>query len=126
MTYPKFLIVTIAILLVGSQNIAAQNATEEEKVLGAIVGGVIGSQIGSGSGRDAATVAGALIGYNWAENRVHGTREFVRHCRKVVPAEYKRNDGARKAWIEGCVNRLEKEQDELEQKAYEEGLQNKK
>lgn len=32
-------------------------------ILGAIVGGVIGSQFGSGGGRDAATAAGALLGY---------------------------------------------------------------
>jgi uncharacterized protein YcfJ len=33
-------------------------------VLGAIVGGAIGNQFGSGSGRDAATVAGAALGYS--------------------------------------------------------------
>lgn len=116
-----YLIVMSAILLVGSQNIIAQNATEEEKILGAIVGGVIGSQVGSGSGRDAATVVGALIGYNWAENRVHGRREFVRHCRRIVPAEYK---DVKNAWIEGCVNRLEQERVERERQAYLDGAKN--
>ncbi len=33
-------------------------------LLGAIVGGVIGNQFGSGRGRDAATVAGAALGYS--------------------------------------------------------------
>ena len=33
-------------------------------LLGAIVGGVIGNQFGSGHGRDAATVAGAALGYS--------------------------------------------------------------
>lgn len=33
-------------------------------VLGAIVGGALGNQIGGGSGRDAATVAGAALGYS--------------------------------------------------------------
>lgn len=33
-------------------------------VLGAIVGGVIGNQFGRGDGRDAATAAGALLGYH--------------------------------------------------------------
>jgi len=33
-------------------------------ILGAIVGGAIGNQFGSGSGRDAATVAGAALGYS--------------------------------------------------------------
>lgn len=116
-----YLIVMSVILLVGSQNIIAQNATEEEKILGAIVGGVIGSQVGSGSGRDAATVVGALIGYNWAENRVHGRREFVRHCRRIVPAEYK---DVKNAWIEGCVNRLEQERVERERQAYLDGAKN--
>lgn len=117
----SYLIAMSAILLLGSQNIVAQNATEEEKILGAIVGGVIGSQVGSGSGRDVATVAGALIGYNWAENRVHGPREFVRHCRRIVPAEYK---DVRNSWIEGCVERLERERQERERQAYLDGLQN--
>ncbi|MFA5684390.1 MAG: glycine zipper 2TM domain-containing protein [Lysobacteraceae bacterium] len=33
-------------------------------LLGAIVGGVVGSQFGSGHGRDAATAAGAILGYS--------------------------------------------------------------
>lgn len=33
-------------------------------ILGAIVGGAIGNQFGSGHGRDAATIAGAALGYN--------------------------------------------------------------
>lgn len=115
----NYLIVMCAVLLVGSQNIMAQNATTEEKVLGAVVGGVIGSQVGSGSGRDIATVAGALIGYNWAENRTHGRREFVRHCRRNVPVEYY---DVKKSWIEGCVNRLEGERVERERQAYRDGL----
>jgi hypothetical protein len=125
MQVSKFFIITSLVFLFGSHLAEAQEATQEEKILGAIVGGVIGSQVGSGSGRDAATVAGALIGYNWAENRTHGPREFVRHCRRVVPSEYRNNDGAKKAWIEGCVNRLKKDQEELERKAYEEGLSSK-
>ena len=43
-------------------------------LLAGIVGGVIGNQIGSGSGRDAATAAGALLGYSAARDsqRRHG------------------------------------------------------
>lgn len=37
-------------------------------VLGGIVGGVIGNQFGSGNGRDAATVAGAALGYSLARD----------------------------------------------------------
>lgn len=36
---------------------------------GALVGGVIGNQFGGGSGRDIATVLGAIIGGNIANNR---------------------------------------------------------
>lgn len=115
----NYLIAMSAILLIGSGSINAQEATTDEKLLGAIVGGVIGSQVGSGSGRDAATVAGALIGYNWVENRIHGRKEFVRHCRRIVPAEYK---DVRNAWIEGCVDRLEQERAERERQAYLDGL----
>ncbi len=56
-------------------------------LLGGIVGGVIGSQFGSGSGRDAATAAGALLGYSAVRDDqrryggyyVRGGREYVRH-----------------------------------------------
>ncbi len=41
-------------------------------VLGAIVGGVVGNQFGKGHGRDAATAAGALLGY-------HAVRDSQRH-----------------------------------------------
>lgn len=116
----SYLIAISVILLFGSQNIVAQEATQEEKILGAIVGGVIGSQVGSGSGRDAATIAGALIGYNWTENRIHGRKEFVRYCRRNVPVEYK---DVKKSWIEGCVDRLENERLEREKEAYRDGLQ---
>jgi len=36
---------------------------------GALIGGVIGNQFGGGSGRDVATVLGAIIGGNIANNR---------------------------------------------------------
>ncbi|MCK7592660.1 glycine zipper 2TM domain-containing protein [Pseudomarimonas salicorniae] len=66
-------------------------------VLGAIVGGVIGSQFGSGGGRDAATAAGAILGYQAVRNDqrrygggyYEGGREYVRYeerCR--VNTEY--------------------------------------
>jgi uncharacterized protein YcfJ len=43
-------------------------------ILGAIVGGVVGNQFGSGRGRDAATVAGAALGYSAVRDsqRYHG------------------------------------------------------
>jgi uncharacterized protein YcfJ len=56
-------------------------------ILGAIVGGVVGSQFGSGSGRDAATAAGALLGYSavrddqrrYGGRYVTGGREYTRY-----------------------------------------------
>jgi uncharacterized protein YcfJ len=50
-------------------------------LLGAAIGGVIGHQFGSGRGRDAATIAGAVIGanvgYDSAAKHAYGTREEV-------------------------------------------------
>lgn len=56
-------------------------------ILGAIVGGVVGSQFGSGSGRDAATAAGALLGYSavrddqrrYGGHYASGGREYTRY-----------------------------------------------
>lgn len=70
-------------------------------VLGAIVGGVIGSQFGSGGGRDAATAAGALLGYSAVrdDQRRHGGgyyesgREYVRYEQRCqVNTEYFREE----------------------------------
>lgn len=51
-------------------------------IVGGIVGGVLGNQVGSGHGRDAATAAGALIGYNLARdsqrrNSYYGDRVYT-------------------------------------------------
>jgi uncharacterized protein YcfJ len=47
-------------------------------VMGAIVGGVIGNQFGSGSGRDAATVAGAALGYAAVrDSQRHGSHYYA-------------------------------------------------
>jgi uncharacterized protein YcfJ len=70
-------------------------------LLGAIVGGVIGSQFGSGSGRDAATAAGALLGYHsvrddqrrYAGGYYEGGREYVRYEQRCeVNTEYFREE----------------------------------
>lgn len=37
-------------------------------LIGAVIGGVIGNQFGKGSGRDAATAAGAVLGYQAVRN----------------------------------------------------------
>lgn len=60
-------------------------------LLGAIIGGVIGHQIGSGHGRDAATVAGALIGASVvsasSRQRYGDHRGVERHARQVERCE---------------------------------------
>jgi len=69
-------------------------------VLGAIVGGVIGSQFGSGGGRDAATAAGALLGYQSVRDdqrryggRYVAGREYTRYeDRCTTRTDYVRDD----------------------------------
>jgi len=70
-------------------------------LMGAIVGGVIGSQFGSGSGRDAATAAGAILGYQsvrddqrrYGGGYYTGGREYVRYEQRChVNTEYFREE----------------------------------
>lgn len=68
-------------------------------VLGGIIGGVLGNQVGSGSGRDAATVAGAALGYSLARDsqRRNGyyspAREYTRYePRCTTRTEYLRDE----------------------------------
>ena len=118
----KLLVVMFASLLFGSNAIAQSNDTD--KLIGAVVGGAIGSTIGDGDGQKIATALGALIGARMADGQRYERRDFVRECRRNVPVKYQGNDGARKAWIEGCVHNLEQLQAKLEQEAYEKGVQN--
>lgn len=52
-------------------------------VLGGIVGAAIGNQVGGGSGRDAATVAGAVLGYSITrdaqERNRYNERQYGQH-----------------------------------------------
>ncbi|MHA7835533.1 MAG: glycine zipper 2TM domain-containing protein [Algiphilus sp.] len=52
-------------------------------MLGGLAGGYAGSQIGAGSGRDLATIAGAIVGSEYAASRTRGTQ---RRC-NVAPVE---------------------------------------
>ena len=119
----KCLVVTTAILLLGSSAVNAQD-NDTDKLIGAVVGGAIGSTIGDGDGKRIATALGALIGARMADGERYARRDFVRECRRNVPAKYRNNDGAKKAWVEGCVHNLEQIQANLESEAYKEGLQN--
>lgn len=53
-------------------------------LLGGVIGGVVGHQFGSGHGRDATTIAGALIGANIAHDRARysvGPRTYIDRTR---------------------------------------------
>lgn len=125
----KYTLAITALLLLGS-NIAKAQSTEQ--VLGAIAGGALGSTIGQGDGRKAATVIGAIIGYRMGDqllsDRDHD--EFMqlnyydlqRYCAQEVPRRYYRHENLRHRWISGCVQRLERQQKELEREAYYSGL----
>jgi len=124
------LAITVA-LLIGLGSVEVQSQSTEE-LLGAIAGGALGSTIGDGDGRKAATVIGAIIGYRMGErvlnshdrNQFLGMREddFRSYCRREVPHEYNRRENLRRMWIQGCVDRLHRQQRRLEQEAYEDGL----
>ena len=119
------LVVITAILLLGSQNAIAQSNEDIDVLLGAAAGAAIGSTIGDGDGRKIATVVGGLIGANMARNR-NGYRyvgkRFESYCKDRIPAQYRNNVGVSRSWVEGCVQRLEQRQIELEQQAFEEAL----
>ena len=51
---------------------------------GALVGGLIGNQFGGGSGRDIATVLGAIIGGNMANNRNPEYQERTIHLVELM------------------------------------------
>jgi hypothetical protein len=48
--------------------------------------------------------------------------DFRSYCRREVPHEYNRRENLRRMWIQGCVDRLHRQQRRLEQEAYEDGL----
>lgn len=49
----------------------------------------------------------------------YGIRNY---CRSHMPSKYRLNSGAERSWINGCVANLQQRQTELEQQAYEDGL----
>ena len=114
------------------------NAGDLDKLLGAAAGAAVGSTIGKGDGRTIAMAAGAIIGANLADRNRDDSRYtsynynnysysdlermFTKQCRREVPAQYARNYGTRNAWVQGCVNRMMQEQQDLENEAYQEGV----
>ena len=117
------LVVMCVSLLLGSNVVNAQ-ASDTDKLIGAVVGGAIGSTIGDGDGKKIATALGIIIGARMADGQHYDKRDFVRECRRNVPLRYKDNDGAKHAWIRGCVDNHEDIQARLEREAYNEGANN--
>ena len=75
--------------IVSVRNVSKKELIEDKnqgwKVFGgALVGGVIGNQFGGGSGRDIATVLGAIIGGNVANNRNQEYQERVIHLVELM------------------------------------------
>lgn len=118
------LVVTSVVLLLGLSSVVNAQATDTDKLTGAVVGGLIGSTIGDGDGKKIATALGIIIGARMADGERYDKRDFVRECRKNVPLRYKDNEGAKRAWIRGCVDNLEDIQARLEREAYSEGANN--
>ena len=119
------LVVITATLLLGSEKTIAQNQDDISVLLGAAAGAAIGSTIGDGDGQKIATVLGGLVGAEMARDRNsyrYVGRRFESYCRDRVPAQYRNNLGVARSWVEGCVQRLEQKQAELEQQAFEEAL----
>lgn len=136
------LLVTTAILLLGSVSVSAQNASDTDVLLGAAAGAAIGSTIGQGDGKKIATVIGGLIGANMArdaaEQREYGyapardvkyrtnpyfeKQRIVRTCERQVPREYIGYPEAARAWVEGCVQRQHMLMLEIQNQAYQDGL----
>ena len=136
------LLVTTAVLLLGSASVSAQNASDTDVLLGAAAGAAIGSTIGQGDGKKIATVIGGLLGAgvarDMAEQREYvytpprdvkyrtnpyfSKQRIIRECERQIPRGYIGYPEAARAWIEGCIERKKMLQQQLQQQAYEDGL----
>jgi len=70
-------------------------------IMGGIVGGVLGNQVGSGSGRDAATAAGALLGYHAVRDSQRRNYGYEREVRRYEERCETRTDYVRDERITG-------------------------
>ena len=128
----KSILATTAVLLIGFGSVSAKAQSSEEQILGAIAGGYLGSTIGDGDGRKAATVIGAIIGYRMGEQILNprdrrrfmsmNREDFYDYCQYEVPYRYTHRRNTRDMWVRGCVERLHRQQRQLEREAYEDGL----
>lgn len=112
-------------------------AQNQGNVNGALIGGALGYVFGDGSGHQkeiaaGSAVAGYLIGgrvsnqgYN---NGYYNSNDYYYrggargYCDNQVPYQYRGNAGAARSWSNGCVNRLQQEQQLLEREAFESGI----
>lgn len=110
-------------------------AQTQEQTNGALIGGALGAWIGNGGGHQKeAALGGAALGYllgNATSNnrstyvrQPYTYRDFRNECSQRVPLAYRNNHGTESAWINGCVNRMQQEQQMLERDAYNSGLSN--
>lgn len=121
------------------------NAQTNEQVWGTLIGGGLGYVFGDGSGHQkeiaaASAVGGLLLGTHASRARyqpIHSGPVYVSQepvyrgsyssagavCASNVPPNYAYNDGARSAWVRGCINRMQQQQYQLEREAFEAGAQ---
>lgn len=108
-------------------------AQTQEQTTGALIGGAIGAWLGNGGGhqKEAAlggAAAGYILGNTLLNNRSNYVRQpytyndFRRECNHRVPLAYRNNPGAASAWSNGCISRLQQEQEMIERDAYNSGL----
>ena len=128
----KSILATTVVLLIGFGSVSANAQSSEEQILGAIAGYYLGNSIGDGDGRRAARVIGAILGYRHGEQILNprDRRQFMSmdrddfhyYCRHEVPYQYSHRRNTYDMWVRGCVQRLSREQRQLEIEAYEDGL----
>jgi uncharacterized protein YcfJ len=136
----KIVLTAIAMITIASPSVA-----DERNTLGAVAGGVLGNMIGHGSGRTAATVIGAIVGYNagpkvlnrpaprYEDNVEYVEVPYSRYrrmnqadiydiCRDRNPYPY----NSRMFWEynSGCVQRLSDRAAAMERRAFDNGYYN--
>ena len=110
-------------------------AQTQEQTNGALIGGALGAWLGNGGGHQKeAALGGAALGYllgnTFSGNQSNYVRQpytyndFRRECNVRIPLAYRSNPGTASAWTNGCINRLQQEQQMLERDAYNSGLSN--
>lgn len=72
-----------------TQEFRSGGSSSTDQILGGLLGGAIGNRFGGGSGKDAMTVAGALLGASMASNNHSGPQYTTR---EVCETRYRKND----------------------------------